>query len=99
MDSSLTLAQNDFVMLMPDHMTQTTTVTLTGEVTGVLSAVDWEKMTLTIGGTVYGMACDGEGPYGFALNKTRFDFYEWASLIGTEITVHTDGKYVVATLK
>ena len=86
---------------MGDHMTQTTTVTLTGEVTGVLSAVDWEKKTITIGGTVYGMACDGEGPYGYALNKTRWDWpdYNWASLLNTEITVRTDGKYVCVTLK
>ena len=101
MDSSLTVAEGDYVMLMGDHMTQTTTVTLTGEVTGVLSAVDWEKKTITIGGTVYGMACDGEGPYGYALNKTRWDWpdYNWASLLNTEITVRTDGKYVCATLK
>ena len=101
MDSSLTVAEGDYVMLMGDHMTQTTTVTLTGEVTGVLSAVDWEKKTITIGGTVYGMACDGEGPYGYALNKTRWDWpdYNWASLLNTEITVRTDGKYVCVTLK
>ena len=98
-DASLTLAQGDFVMLMGDHMTQTTTVTLTETVTGVLSAIDWESKTLTLGGTVYGIACDGEGPYGMAINKTRYDEYDWASLIGTEITVRTDGKYVVATLK
>jgi hypothetical protein len=98
-DKSIEFVENGYVMVWGDHMTQTTTVTLTKEVTGVLSAIDFDKKTLTIGGVEYGIACDGETPYGFAINKTRAIAQDFASLIGTEISVYTDGKYVCATLK
>lgn len=97
--SDISAVKNDVVIVREDYKTGTYKVEKPEVVSGVLSAIDFDKKTLTIGGVEYGIACDGEGPYGMAVNKTRYEEYNWASLIGTEITVRTDGKYVVATLK